>query len=188
MNKKLFLMIPAVLIALIGCTTHKAESSEEQIESSEASSEPERPTESITLTFTADQFSKGYLKKDKSDAPVAYTWTDGNAIILNDKGSQYSFTNPETYFPTWRFYVGTYLFLRITTGTFKEVVFTTYQYNPFQGSEVVTGGTLKVDSDTKATITAQENKKEIKIHNSNKGDTGSKKQVRFTSVTFTWYK
>ena len=191
MTKKLFL-IPALLL-LIGCAAkNPSEASSEDTSKEEQSSESidDRETESITLTFTAEQAAtKGHLKTDSSDKPVAYTWTDGNVSLKNDKGSQYSFTDPSGNFPTWRFYVGTFIFINITTGSIKDVVFTTEQYNPFQGGEVITNGKLSSYTSTSATIKANDDVKEVKIHNSDKGDIEhGKKQIRFTKVVVTWYK
>ena len=137
---------------------------------------PNNPTNTQTLTF------------DSSFIPTSsgsnYVWDVDNVKFTLDQGSQWSSAYSLDPF---RFYVGTYLHIEVKTGTIKTITFNTVNNYGFAGGEVVTDGVLSVGANNSIVYAKNTNIKKIKIHNSNRGDTSAKQQVRFTSVTIEYY-
>lgn len=115
------------------------------------------------------------------------TWTKGIASVTFDEGTQYSFevrTNP------YRFYVGTYLHIKVSSGSIKYVIFETDNNYPMNTNMPVTSGEMSVETNKKTYIFAQKGTRYIKIHNSNKGEVKNVlvKQARIYKMTIVSYK
>lgn len=116
-----------------------------------------------------------------------YVWKNDIFRFENDPGSQYSFA-PENYVNPYRFYVGTYLHLRMIKGKFKYLLFETQQYYNFRGDEAITSGRVIVGTN-KSYVVSKKGANYIKIHNSVYGATQdvAVKQIRIYKVTVAYY-
>ena len=144
-----------------------------------------KETVTTKIDFTAANAETMSGPSEKN--PEHILWTCGIVTMEYDPGTQYSF---EQYTDPFRFYVGTYLHIRVTTGKIKYLQFDTNQNYPFTGDEPVTYGKTQVESETKTYVLAKTNTNYIKIHNSNKGQVKDVliKQKRFYSLTVVSYK
>ena len=111
----------------------------------------------------------------------------GKVKIVNDPGSQYSFS-PDNNYP-YRFYVGTYFHISVTSGKLKYFIFETEQYYPFYKEMPLTNAKMVIESNTTTKIFAETGYSKIKIHNSNYGQTKDVyvKQVRIKKITAIYY-
>ncbi len=142
--------------------------------------------ETITtkIEFTEDNLKTmaGYDDSSK------FKWTSGIVSMEYDEGTQYScdFTKVNPL----RFYVGTYLHFRVSSGTIKYISFETDSNYPFTIEMPVTYGQMEVSSNTLTYIFAKTGTNYIKIHNSNNGETKNVlvKQARIYSMTVVSYK
>ena len=143
----------------------------------------ETVTTKIEFTAANAETMSGYSEKN----PEHIVWTSGIVTMEYDPGTQYSF---QQYTDPFRFYVGTYLHIRVSSGKIKYVQFDTDTNYPFTADEPVTYGKTQVESTTKTYILAKTNTNYIKIHNSNKGQVKDVfiKQKRFYSMTVVSYK
>ena len=144
-----------------------------------------RETVTTKIEFTAAnaETMSGYSETN----PKNIAWKSGIVTMEYDPGSQYSF---EQYTDPFRFYVGTYLHFRVSSGKIKYIQFDTNSNYPFTADEPVTNGKTQVESSTKTYVFAKTNTNYIKIHNSNKGQVKDVliKQKRFYSLTVVSYK
>ena len=143
-----------------------------------------KETVTTTIEFTEDNAKTMSGINDKNGN---YLWTNGIVSMEYDAGTQYSFTQ---YTDPFRFYVGTYLHIRVSSGKIKYLQFNTNNNYPFTGDEPVTNGKTEVESDAKTYVFAKTGTNYIKIHNSNKGEVKNVliKQKRFYSLTVVSYK
>lgn len=144
-----------------------------------------KETVSTTIEFTEANAETMSGPSEKN--PEHITWTCGIVTMEYDPGSQYSFTQ---YTDPFRFYVGTYLHFRVSSGKIKYIQFNTNANYPFTGDEPVTNGKTQVESNTLTYVFGKTNTNYIKIHNSNKGQVKDVliKQKRFYSLTVVSYK
>ena len=144
-----------------------------------------RETVTTTLEFTAANAET--MAGTSETNPKNIAWKCGIVTMEYDPGSQYSF---ELHTDPFRFYVGTYLHIRVSTGKIKYLQFDTNSNYPFTGDEPVTYGKTDVQSTTKTYIFAKTDTNYIKIHNSNKGQVKDVpiKQKRFQKLTVVSYK
>lgn len=152
----------------------------------ESEEENDRATESVTIDFSEDSHDEtGTWETIGKNS--CYVITKGAVKIVNDPGSQYSFS-PEGNYP-YRFYVGTYLHMSVTSGKIKYVTFNTVPYYPFNEAMPITDGRFEINGNITKTF-AKIGADKIKIHNSYYGQTKDVpvKQVRWTSLTVTYYK
>ena len=149
----------------------------------ESLEENERETVETTITF--DEASAATQRRFENGNCI---WENGIFSLQTDDGSQYS-TDWNRLDP-FRFYVGTYLHFRVSSGTFKYMKFVTAQYYQVKGDEPVTNGKSVIESSTLAYIVAEENTNYIKMHNSKYGQTKDVyvKQIRIYSITCVSYK
>ncbi len=143
-----------------------------------------KATETITFDFTSED-NKNYQESWDNDD---YVMTLGNVKVINDPGSQYSFS-PTGNFP-YRFYVGTYFHISVSSGKLKYITFETNENYPFYKEIPVTNAKMVIESNTKTKIFSQVDYSKIKIHNSNNGQTSNVyvKQVRIYKMTVVYYK
>ena len=143
--------------------------------------------ETVTTKIEFTAANKETMSAPSEKNPEHITWTSGIVTMEYDPGSQYSF---EEYTDPFRFYVGTYLHIRVSSGKIKYLQFDTDTNYPFTGDEPVTNGKTQVESATKTYIFAKVSTNYIKIHNSNKGQVKNVliKQKRFYSLTVVSYK
>ena len=141
-----------------------------------------KATESVTFIFNESE--KNYETSWADDDLVMQL---GKVKIVNDPGSQYSFS-PDNNYP-YRFYVGTYFHISVSSGTLKYLIFETEQYYPFYKEMPLTNAKMVIESNTKTKIFAEVGYSKIKIHNSNYGQTKDVyvKQVRIKKITAIYY-
>lgn len=151
----------------------------------ESEEENERETASVTIDFTEDNHDEA-ANWETIGKNSCYVITKGVVKIVNDPGSQYSFS-PDGHYP-YRFYVGTYLHMSVTSGKIKYVTFNTVNNYPFKESMPITNGRYEINGNVTKTF-AKIGADTIKIHNSYYGQTKDVpvKQVRWTSLTVTYY-
>lgn len=154
-------------------------------ETYESLEDNDKETVTTKIDFTAANAET--MSGPSANNPEHITWTSGIVTMEYDPGTQYSF---QQYTDPFRFYVGTYLHIRVSTGKIKYVQFDTDQNYPFTADEPVTNGKTQVESETKTYVLAKTNTNYIKIHNSNKGQVKDVliKQKRFYSMTVVSYK
>ena len=145
-----------------------------------------KETVTTKIEFTEDN-AETMSTQGSAKNPESFVWTSGIVTMEYDPGTQYSF---EQYTDPFRFYVGTYLHIRVSSGKIKYLQFATNSGYPFTGDEPVTNGQTKVESNTSTYIFAKTGTNYIKIHNSNKGEVKNVpiKQKRFYSLTVVSYK
>ena len=143
--------------------------------------------ETITTTITFTEENAATQRTTNSRGQIM--WQNGIVTMECDDGSQYS--TDWTRVNPFRFYVGTYLHFRVSSGQIKYIKFVTDQYYPFQGSEPITNGKVTVESNTLAYVFAKKNGTNyIKIHKSVNGQVSNVavKQIRMYSLTVVSYK
>ena len=165
---------------------YKITRGETDISSYESEEENDRETATETIDFTEDNHNET-SSWETIGKNSCYVITKGAVKIVNDPGSQYSFS-PEGNYP-YRFYVGTYLHMSVTSGKIKYVTFNTVPYYPFNEAMPITDGRFEINGNITKTF-AKIGADKIKIHNSYYGQTKDVpvKQVRWTSLTVTYYK
>ena len=144
-----------------------------------------RETVTTIITFTEENAATQRTTNDRGQ----YVWKSGIVSMECDDGSQYS--TDWTRVNPFRFYVGTYLHFRVSSGQIKYIKFDTDQNYPFQGSEPITNGKVTVESKTLSYVFAKKSGTNyIKIHKSVNGQVSNVevKQIRMYSITVVSYK
>ena len=114
-----------------------------------------KATESVTFIFNESEknYQASWSGKD-------FVMQLGNVKIVNDPGSQYSFS-PDNNYP-YRFYVGTYFHISVTSGKLKYFIFETEQYYPFYKEMPLTNAKMVIESNTTTKIFAETGYSKIK--------------------------
>ena len=144
-----------------------------------------RETVETTIAFTSANAETMRTTNDRGN----YMWKNGIVTMECDNGSQYS--TDWTRVDPFRFYVGTYLHFRVSSGQIKYIKFVTDQNYPFQGSEPITNGKVTVQSNTLSYVFAKKGGTNyIKIHKSVNGQVSNVavKQIRMYSLIVVSYK
>lgn len=141
-----------------------------------------RETSTVTMTFTStDATTYGtYSSEAKS-----YTWTKDNFILENTSLGK---KNPGEYANgSFRFYVKSKLFIKVTTGTIKYVTFKCDAEYCFDGLEEYHNCKIKKLDDTTVRLYPLRGYSKVSIYNANTINVKKSQQRRIISATLVYY-